>query len=38
VLADDETRAIKAALPHALETLYPPIQARWDERHPHPAR
>jgi hypothetical protein len=38
VLADDETRAIKAALPHALETLYPPIQARWDERHPRPAR
>ncbi len=34
VLADDETRAIKSALPHALETLYPPIQARWDERHP----
>ncbi|WP_345764806.1 SDR family oxidoreductase [Diaminobutyricibacter sp. McL0608] len=34
VLADDETRAIKAALPTALETLYPPIQAHWDERHP----
>jgi NAD(P)-dependent dehydrogenase (short-subunit alcohol dehydrogenase family) len=38
VLADDETRAIKAALPHALEMLYPPIQARWDERHPHQPR
>ncbi len=38
VLADDETRAIKAALPTALETLYPPIQARWDERHPRTPR
>ena len=34
VLADDETRTIKAALPTALETLYPPIQAHWDARHP----
>ena len=38
VLADDETRAIKASLPTALETLYPPIQAHWDERHPRPSR
>ena len=38
VLADDETRAIKAALPTALETLYPPIQAHWDERHPRRPR
>jgi NAD(P)-dependent dehydrogenase (short-subunit alcohol dehydrogenase family) len=37
LLADDETRAIKAALPNALEALYPPIQARWDERHPRRA-
>lgn len=32
VLADDESRATKAALPHDLELLYPRLQELWDGR------
>jgi NAD(P)-dependent dehydrogenase (short-subunit alcohol dehydrogenase family) len=30
ILTDDRTRAIKAALPHDLTTIYPEVQATWD--------
>lgn len=34
VLVDSQSRDVKAALSHDLETLYPAIQAVWDKTHP----